>query len=91
MKIDDMVTKLILGMYSMYEKWVQIPYSSINNSKINSKYVKPIDSMGQIWTAYFLCTRITLETTALRIKFKNKKKNVHGPNPLITPYSAHIL
>ena len=50
-------------------KYVQIMYSSINNSKIYLKLAKPIDSMGQIWTAYLLCTRITLETTALRVMY----------------------
>ena len=38
-----------------------------HNSKIYPKCAKPIDQMGQIWTAYLLCTRITLETTALRV------------------------
>ena len=38
-----------------------------NNSKIYPKCTKTTDWMGQIWTAYFLCTRITLETTALRV------------------------
>ena len=33
MKIDNMLTKWILKTYSMYEKSVQIMYSSINNSK----------------------------------------------------------
>ncbi len=56
----------MLKTYSMWEKCVQILYSSINNSKIDSKYAKPTDSMGQIWTAYLLCARITLETTGLR-------------------------
>ena len=48
-------------------KCVQILYRSINNSKIHPKLTKPTDRMGQIQTAYILCTRITLETTALRI------------------------
>ena len=51
----------------MWEKCVQIKYSSINNSKIYPKLTKPIDRTGRIWTAYLLCTRITLETTALRV------------------------
>ncbi len=49
-------------------KKVQIMYRSINNSKICPKLTKPIDRMDRIWTAYLLCTRITLETTALRVK-----------------------
>ena len=48
-------------------KCVQIMYSSINNSKICAKCVQAMDCMGRIWTAYLICTRITLETTALRI------------------------
>ena len=51
----------------MWEKCVQILYSSINNSKICPKLTKPLDSMGRIRTAYLLCTRITLEITALRV------------------------
>ena len=51
----------------MWEKCVQSLYSSINNSKIYPKLIKPIDRMGRIRTAYLLCTRITLETTALRV------------------------
>ena len=105
-------------------------YSSINNSKIYPKLTKPIDRMGQIQTAYLLCTRITLETTALRVTWKlrsrrtgvfpevqvcvfecfwccrrvfqicekscffttsGSKQIVHEPNPLFTPYSAHML
>ncbi len=49
------------------KKYVQTLHSSINNQKINPKCTKPTDRMGQIWTVYLLCTRITLETTALRI------------------------
>ena len=48
-------------------KKVQILYSSINNSKIHPKLAKPTDRMGRIRTAYLLCTRITLETTALQV------------------------
>ena len=48
-------------------KCVQIMYSSINNSKIYPKLTKPIDWMSWIQTAYRLFTRITLETTALRV------------------------
>ena len=51
----------------MWEKCVQIMYSSINNSKIHPKLTKPPDRMGRIWTVYLLCARITLETTALRV------------------------
>ena len=51
----------------MYETCVQILYGSINNSKICAKCVQAMDSMGRIWTAYLLCTRITLETTAIRV------------------------
>ncbi len=40
MKINDMLTKWILKTYSMWEKCVQILYSSINNSKINQKLTK---------------------------------------------------
>ena len=50
-------------------KCVQIMYRSINNLKIHPKLTKPTDRMGQIQTAYLLCTRITLETTALRVMF----------------------
>ena len=42
-----------------------------NNSKIYPKLTKPLDSMGRIRTAYLLCTRITLETTALRVMWEN--------------------
>ena len=49
------------------EPCVQIMYSSINKSKICPKWAQATDSMGQIRTAYLLCTRITLETTALRV------------------------
>ena len=51
----------------MYDKCVQIVYIIINNSKIHPKLIKPIDWMGRIQTAYLLGTRITLETTALRV------------------------
>ena len=54
-------------MYSMWEKCVQILYSSINNSKICPKWAQTMDSIGRIRTAYLLCTRITLETTALQV------------------------
>ena len=47
-------------------KWVQILYSSTNISKTPLKYTKATNWMGWIRTAYLLCTRITLETTALR-------------------------
>ena len=66
-KIYDILTKWILKTHSMWETCVQILYRSINNSKIDLKYTKPIDWMGRIRTAYLLCTRITLETTALRV------------------------
>ena len=49
------------------KKYVQIMYRSINKSKICPKWAQAIDSMGWIQTAYLLCTRITLETTALRV------------------------
>ena len=48
----------------------KIPTDSVplnNNSKIHPKLTKPIDRMGRIRTVYLLCTRITLETTALRV------------------------
>ena len=48
-------------------KYLQILYRSMNNFKIHPTLIKPIDRMGQIQTAYLLCTRITLETTALRV------------------------
>ena len=67
MKINDILTKWILKTCSMWEKCVQILYSSINKSKIHQKCTKPPNSMGRIRTAYLLCTRITLETTALRV------------------------
>ncbi len=67
MKINDILTKWMLKTYSMWEKCVQIMYSSINKSKICIKWAQATDSMGRIRTAYFLCTRITLETTALRV------------------------
>ena len=51
-------------------KYVQILHSSKNKSKIYQKLTKPIDWMGRIQTAYLLCTRITLETTALRVMCK---------------------
>ncbi len=67
MKINDILTKWILKTYSVYEKCVQILYSSINNTNICPKCTKPTDWMGRIRTASLLCTRITLETTALRV------------------------
>ena len=101
MKIYDILTKWIIKTYSMWEKCVQILYSSINNSKICQRTPRPLHgsdsdgvsplhpyysrdyrssshlskvhktyrSMGQIWTTYLLCTRSTLETTALRVTF----------------------
>ena len=42
-------------------------YRSINNSKIFSTCTKLPNFMGRIQTAYVLCTRITLETTELRV------------------------
>ena len=51
-------------------KCVQILYNLINNSKIYPKCAQAMDSMGRIRTAYLLCTRITLETTALRVIWK---------------------
>ena len=48
----------------------KILYRSTNNSKICPKLPKPTDRMGRIWTAYLLCTRITLETTALRVMWE---------------------
>ena len=51
-------------------KCVQILYCSTNNSKIHLKWAQATDSMGRIQTAYLLCTRITLETTALRVTYK---------------------
>ena len=67
MKINDILTKWILKTCSMWEKCVQITYRSINNSKIYAKWAQATDSMGRIQAAYLLCTRITLETTALRV------------------------
>ncbi len=69
MNINDILTKWILNMYSMQEKCVPVLYSSINNSKNHAKCTKPIDWTGQIRTVCLLCTRITLETTALRVKW----------------------
>ncbi len=43
MKINDILTKRILKTYSMWEKYVQILYRSINISKIHLKLSKPID------------------------------------------------
>ncbi len=51
MKINDILTKWILKTYSMWEKCVQIMYSSINTSKIHPKCAKPTDWMGRIRTA----------------------------------------
>ena len=34
---------------------------------MHPKLTKSIDSISRCWTAYRLCTRITLETTALRV------------------------
>ena len=76
MKINDILTKWILKTYSMLEKCVQIMYSSINNSKIHPKCTKPPNSMGRIRTASLLCTRITLETTALRVTWKLRSRQV---------------
>ena len=81
MKIYDILTKWILKTYSMQEKYVQILYSSINNSKICSKLTKPIDWMGRIRTAYILCTHITLETTALRVKASLAKDRCFSRSP----------
>ena len=67
MKINDILTKWIIKAYSMWEKYVQILYRSINNSKICPKCTKPPNSMGRIRTADLLCTHITLETAALRV------------------------
>ena len=50
---------------SVWEKYVQIMYRSMNNSKIHPKLAKPIDRMGRIRTVYLICTRITREATAL--------------------------
>ena len=52
MKINDILTKWILKTYSMWEKYVQIMYRSINNSKIYPKCTKTTDWMGRIRTAY---------------------------------------
>ena len=38
-----------------------------STSQICLKWAQATASMGRIWTAYLLCTRITLETTALRV------------------------
>ena len=76
----------------MWEKWVQILYRSISNSEIYSNCTRPPNSMGQIQTAYLLCTRITLETiallaptllyaTALRIALVDR--NVEFPSPVL--------
>ena len=48
MKINDILIKWILKTYSMWEKYVQIRYSSINNSKIHPKLVKPPDRMSDL-------------------------------------------
>ncbi len=58
-------------VFYVRQKCVQILCSSINNPKIHLKCIKPIDRMGQIWTAYLLCTRITLETTDLRVMYSS--------------------
>ncbi len=49
--------------------WIWMAYLlctriTLETTALRVKYAKPIDSMGQIWTAYLLWTR-TLETTAL--------------------------
>ncbi len=50
------------------KNYVQVLYSLTNNSKIHPKLTNPPNRMGRIWTVYLLCTRVTLETTALQVK-----------------------
>ncbi len=64
------------------EKLVQILHRSINNSKIYLKYTKTTDWMGRIRTVYLLCTRITLETTALRVTWKLRSRR-SGVFPMV--------
>ena len=81
MKHYDILTKWILKTYSMWEKYVQIMYRSINNAKIDLKCTTPPNSMGRIRTAYLLYTRITLETTALWFIWKRSSRRTgvfHG-------------
>ena len=56
----------------MWKKYAQILYNSI--SKICPKWAQATDSMGRIQTAHLLCTRITPETTALRIIWKLRSR-----------------
>ena len=37
--------------------------------------------MGQIRTVYLLCTRITLETAAIRVTSSNRRSVIDTPNP----------
>ena len=63
----DILTNRMPKTRSMWEKYVQILYSSLGISKIRLKCTKPTGSMGPSWTVHSLRTRIALETTALQV------------------------